>query len=340
MAPKRVIFGCAGLALEAAEVAFFAAEQPLGFILFRRNCNNPDQVRRLVAELRASVGRADAPVLIDQEGGRVQRLQPPHWRKAPPAAVFGALAAQDPAAAEEAVRLNARLLAAELHGLGITVDCVPCLDLRRPEGHAVIGDRAFADDPALVARLGRAQAEALLAGGVLPVIKHLPGHGRAGLDSHHALPVVDAGLDELAATDFAPFHALRDLPIGMTAHIVYSALDAAPATQSAAVVAQVIRGRIGFDGLLLTDDLNMQALSGDLADRARHSLAAGCDVVLHCSGVLGEMQQVAPVVEPLEGAALTRWQRAALLLKEPEAIDAGALQARLTALLPAGPAAI
>ncbi|HZD26570.1 MAG TPA: glycoside hydrolase family 3 N-terminal domain-containing protein, partial [Alphaproteobacteria bacterium] len=215
-----------------------------------------------------------------------------------------------------------------------------CLDLRRPEGHAVIGDRAFADDPALVARLGRAQAEALLAGGVLPVIKHLPGHGRAGLDSHHALPVVDAGLDELAATDFAPFHALRDLPIGMTAHIVYSALDAAPATQSAAVVAQVIRGRIGFDGLLLTDDLNMQALSGDLADRARHSLAAGCDVVLHCSGVLGEMQQVAPVVEPLEGAALTRWQRAALLLKEPEAIDAGALQARLTALLPAGPAAI
>jgi len=264
--PRAVVFGCAGERLTSEEKDFFARTAPLGFILFARNCRNRPQVRRLVEDLRASVGRTDAPVLIDQEGGRVARLSPPVWRAVPAAAVFGRLAAGDPEAAHQAAELNARLLAAELTDLGITVNCLPLLDVPVAGGHDIIGDRAFADTAEVVADLGAAVLSGLLAGGVLPVIKHLPGHGRAAVDSHEALPVVEAPRKLLEETDFTPFRALADAPLGMTAHVVYTALDPAqPATTSQTVIDQVIRGSIGFQGLLISDDLSMSALAGVLA---------------------------------------------------------------------------
>ncbi|MET1027268.1 MAG: beta-N-acetylhexosaminidase, partial [Dongiaceae bacterium] len=305
-----VIFGCAGPELGAAERDFFQATQPLGFILFARNVDNPDQVRRLTSDLRASIGRADAPILIDQEGGRVQRLRPPHWRAVLPAGRFGELAELDPVAGQRAVSLNHRLIAAELTGLGITVDCAPLIDLRLPDAHDVIGDRAYGTDPVLVAMLGRAAANALLEGGVMPVIKHLPGHGRVLVDSHHDLPRVAASHAELSSSDFRPFRALNDLPWGMTAHVVYEAIDAdLPATLSAKVIAEVIRGEIGFDGLLLTDDLSMKALRGNLSDLAGASLAAGCDIVLHCNGDMKEMRLVAAGVAPLSEWGKRRYEQ-------------------------------
>ena len=246
--PRAAIFGCAGPRLEAGERDFFRAADPLGFILFARNAETPDQLRALVAELRAAVGRA-APVLIDQEGGRVQRLRPPHWRAAPPAGRFGALAAHHLEAAARAVWINARLIAAELHALGIDVDCAPVLDNTVPGGHAVIGDRAFGSEPWVIASLGRAMAEGLMAGGVLPMIKHLPGHGRAATDSHDALPVVTSPAAELEATDLPPFRALADAPFAMTAHIVYTAPGIRYAAGDALrppSSADVIRNRIGF----------------------------------------------------------------------------------------------
>src|SRR3990172_9532156 len=276
MTVSPVILGCAGPTPDAPERRFFRAADPLGFILFKRNCTAPKQVRLLVAELRDAVGRADAPVLIDQEGGRVARLGPPHWRTPPPAPRFGLLAARDRDAAAEAARVNARLLAADLAELGITVDCAPVLDLRLPGAHDVIGDRAFHSDPEVVALLGRAVAEGLLAGGVIPVVKHMPGHGRAMIDSHAALPRVATSRSELEHTDFRPFRALNDLPWGMTAHVVYEAIDPErPASTSPVVIGEVIRGHIGFDGLLVSDHLSMQALQGRLADRTRAALAAG-----------------------------------------------------------------
>lgn len=306
-APRAVVLGLAGPILAPDERDFFRDADPLGFILFARNVETPVQVRALVDGLRAAVGRADAPVLIDQEGGRVARLKPPHWRAAPPAKVFGDLYGRDPARALEAARLNHRLLAAELGALGITVDCAPVLDLPAAGAHDVIGDRAFAGDPAVVAALGRAACEGLLAGGVLPVVKHVPGHGRARADSHKELPTVDASRAEMEATDFAPFRSLHDALWAMTAHVLYTALDRDhPATQSARVIEGVIRGHMGFDGVLVSDDLGMNALKGDFRSRAEACLRAGCDVVLHCSGDGGEMRLVAEGTAPLAPAALRR----------------------------------
>src|SRR5579872_1400367 len=255
MAPKAVILGCAGLELAASERDFFRDADPLGFILFARNVETPDQARRLVDALRSSVARADAPVLIDQEGGRVARLKPPHWRKAPPARVLGELYRRDPERGLLATRINSRLLAADVASIGCDVDCLPVLDLAHPETHAVIGDRAYAAEPEAVAALGRAAAEGLLAGGVLPVTKHMPGHGRATVDSHHDLPRVSASREVLERTDFLPFRLLADLPWAMTAHLLFEAIDPVAAiTVSAAGLQAVIRGHIGFDGILLSDD--------------------------------------------------------------------------------------
>ena len=288
--PTAAIYGCAGLSLSAAEEAFFRAANPFGFILFARNCEAPDQVRDLVVALRATVGRPDAPVLIDQEGGRVARLKPPHWRNAPPASFFGRLASHDRQRAQEALRLNIQLIAAELTDLGIDVDCLPLLDLQFPGAHDIIGDRSFGGDPELVADLGGIVCETLLASGVMPIVKHIPGHGRARVDSHKELPVVGTARAELEATDFRPFQLLADAPWAMTAHVVYSDLDAErPATTSPDVIAGVIRGAIGFDGLLVSDDLSMEALQGGLGARAEATLGAGCDVVLHCNGNPEEM---------------------------------------------------
>ncbi|MBY0321316.1 MAG: beta-N-acetylhexosaminidase [Reyranella sp.] len=293
MSPRAVIFGCAGPDLTADERAFFRDADPLGFILFARNVDTPERTHRLVEELRSSVARGDAPVLIDQEGGRVARLRPPHWRKAPPARLLGDLYARDPERGLEATRLNARLLAADVASIGVDVDCLPVLDIGFPGTHAAIGDRAFADRPEPVAALGRAAAEGLLAEGVMPVIKHMPGHGRSTVDSHLSLPRVTASREELERTDFLPFRLLADLPWGMTGHLLFDAVDPSTAmTVSARGVKEIIRGHIGFDGLLLSDDLSMQALGGSLAERAERCLAAGCDIALHCNGRMDEMTAI------------------------------------------------
>jgi beta-N-acetylhexosaminidase len=326
---RAVIFGCAGPTLSAAERDFFRDADPLGFILFARNIVDPAQVRSLVAALREAVGR-DAPVLIDQEGGRVQRLRPPHWRAAPAAARLAAL--PDPAA-ERAVWINARLIAAELADLGIDVDCAPVLDVPVPGAHGIIGDRAYGADPARVARLGAAAVAGLLAGGVLPVIKHLPGHGRAQLDSHEACPVVTDAAATLEA-DLAPFAALADAPFAMTAHVVYTAWDAVRvATTSTKVIAEVIRGRIGFDGALMSDDLSMKALGGSFGDRARAAQEAGCDLVLHCNGDPAEMTEIAAATAPLAGKAAERVARALKRRQAPDPADLPVLRAELDALL-------
>ena len=329
---SAAIYGCSGHRLTAEERAFYAEAKPWGFILFRRNVDSPAQVKALVEELRDSIGRADAPVLIDQEGGRVQRLGPPHWPKYPPGSAY-LKAVNDPMAARELVRLGTRLIAHDLRELGITVDCVPVLDVPVPGAHDIIGDRAYASDPATVAQLARAAAEGLLAGGVLPVIKHMPGHGRAFADSHHDLPVVETDLATLDAWDFAPFKALSDMPMAMTAHVVYSAVDAKlPATTSKKAMRRVIRGAIGFNGLLMSDDLSMKALGGEFADRARLSLAAGCDVVLHCNGDMAEMKAVIAGTKVLSGQAARR-AKAALgrIAKVPEPFDVEEARARFDA---------
>ena len=330
---SAAILGCRGPTLSADEAAFFREARPWGFILFGRNVQSPDQVRTLTEALRATVDRPDAPVLIDQEGGRVARLGPPHWRKYPPGRAYGALSANDPLLRREITRLGARLLAHDLAALGINVDCLPVLDVPQPGAHDVIGDRAYGTTPEEVATLGRAACEGLIAGGVLPVIKHIPGHGRAMADSHLDLPVVDAVYADLDARDFASFRVLSDMPMAMTAHVVYMAVDPRrPATTSRKVMTQVVRGAIGFDGLVMTDDLSMKALFGDLTDRARTSLAAGCDVVLHCNGDMAEMKAVLAGTRPLAGRAAQR-ARAALarLAKTPEPFDAEAGRARFDA---------
>jgi beta-N-acetylhexosaminidase len=330
--PRAVVLGCAGERLTADERRLFTSADPVGFVLFRRNCQDPEQVRALVAEMRDAVGRADAPVLIDQEGGRVARLQPPHWRKYPAPARLAAL--PDPEAAE-AARLGARLIADDLAALGIDVDALPVLDLPAPGADPIIGDRAYGADPERVARLGRAACDGLLGGGVLPIIKHIPGHGRSQVDSHRALPRVDASRELLETTDFAPFRALADMPWAMTAHIVYTAIDAgAPATFSAAVIGDVIRKHIGFEGVLISDDISMGALAGSLAERTRRSLEAGCDLALHCNGVLSEMEEVADTATPLAAAAQARLARAeALRRKSAQPFDRAAAEARFAELL-------
>ena len=324
------ILGCAGPRLSAEEKAFFRDARPWGFILFKRNIESPDQVRALTDALRACIDRADAPVLIDQEGGRVQRLGPPHWPTYPPGRAYGQLA---PSLRREMARLGARLIAHDLADVGINVDCLPVLDVPAAGAHDVIGDRAYAVSADGVASLGRAAAEGLMAGGVLPVVKHIPGHGRAGADSHKALPVVEASLAELDASDFAPFRVLSDMPMAMTAHVVYTAIDAAgPATTSSRVIDEIVRGAIGFQGLLMSDDLSMKALSGDLAELADASLSAGCDIALHCNGDPVEMQAVVAGSWPLAGASEARAKAAlARIVRAPEPLDVAEARARFEA---------
>jgi len=330
---KAMILGAAGLTLSAEEKSLYRDERPWGFILFARNVSGPDQIRELVAEMRACVNNPEAPVFIDQEGGRVQRLRPPLAQTYPPGAAIGALYRRDRQAGLRAAWLMSRLHADDLRRYGINADCLPVLDVPVEGAHDVIGDRAYGKDPETVAALGRAAAEGLLAGGVLPVIKHIPGHGRALADSHLALPKVDAAHDALSSHDFAPFKALSDMPMAMTAHVVYSAIDAErPATTSSRVIGDIIRGEIGFDGLLMSDDLSMRALSGDFAERTEASLAAGCDVVLHCNGVMDEMRSVARAARPLAAKSLERADRACKMLSVGDGLDIAPLGAEFKAL--------
>lgn len=333
MTSSAFITGLAGVKLAPSERAFLKSAAPWGLILFARNVDKPDQVYGLVNDARDALGWC-APVLIDQEGGRVQRLGPPHWPAYPPAEPFGALFRREPEAALEAVRLNSRALAGDLHPLGIDVDCLPVADLRHPDGHGIIGNRAYGDAVEPVVELGRAAAEGLLEGGVLPVLKHIPGHGRAPADSHERLPRVSASKEELVPNDFAAFKALNHLPLGMTAHVVYEAYDPdSPATTSAIMMNEVIRGLIGFDGLLMTDDLSMGALAGSFAQRSRSALKAGCDLLLHCNGRMEEMEQVAAEAPQLAGKALERADRALALRRPPDAVDGAALRARVAELI-------
>lgn len=322
------IFGCAGPVLIPDEAAFFRDFQPAGFILFARNVESPDQLARLTADLRANVGR-DAPIFVDQEGGRVQRLRAPHWREWTPPLDFVAAAG---AHAERAMELRAALIGAEHRALGIDGNCAPTLDVVQGETHAFLKNRCYGHDPDTVSRIGRAVARGLLSAGVLPVMKHLPGHGRSHVDTHHDLPRVDADAESLADIDFAPFRALADLPLAMTAHLVFTAYDPDhPATQSPAMI-RVIREEIGFAGILMTDDLNMQALKGSLGERTRAAMAAGCDLALHCKGILSEMQAVADQAGQMSPDVQARLG-AALALRRPLDLDISALDAELRSIM-------
>jgi beta-N-acetylhexosaminidase len=334
MSTRAFITGVSGLELIAAEREFIRTERPWGFILFKRNIETPAQVALLVRELRAALGDPEAPVLIDQEGGRVQRLGPPNWPVYPAGAVFSALYDIDSALGLTAARLSARLIAADLAEIGVTVDCLPLADVPIDGADAVIGNRAYGTEPGKVAAIARAVTEGLEQGGILPVLKHIPGHGRATADTHFRLPVVDTAKIELERTDFAAFQPLADLPMAMTAHVVFSALDPAhPATTSATIIEQVIRGVIGFQGLLMSDDVSMNALAGSIPERTRAIIAAGCDMVLHCNGKLEEMQEVARETPELAGDALARARRALAARKTPQPFDRLAARAVLEALI-------
>ena len=335
MAHRALIFGCEGAVLGDAESEFFRDADPLGFILFARNCENRDQLSKLTADLRQSVGRDEAPVLMDQEGGRVQRMKPPQWRDIPAPARFGDLFTKDPQLALKAVRLNAQLIAAELREVGVDVNCSPSLDLKFDGASQVIGDRSFSANLEAVAALGKAAAEGFLASGVLPVIKHMPGHGRAMVDSHLSLPVVETALDALKNTDFEPFCALNALPLGMTVHIVFTAIDADhPGTVSEKIIKDIIRDHMGFDGFLFSDDLSMEALDGEIEDRAANTLAAGADAALHCNGKLDEMKRIAEKAPELSSISQDRWQKAqAALPKVLETLNFEAGVEELTTML-------
>jgi beta-N-acetylhexosaminidase len=334
MTTRAFIIGVSGTELSAAEREFIRTQLPWGFILFKRNIESPAQVIQLVSQLRKELGAPDAPVLIDQEGGRVQRLGPPHWPAYPAGAVFGRLYDIDRALGLTAARLSARLIAADLSDLGVTVDCLPLADLPVAGADAVIGDRAYGTEPGKVAAIARAVTEGLEQGGVLPVLKHIPGHGRATADTHFRLPVVDTPRAELERSDFAAFQPLADLPMAMTAHVVFSALDTAhPATTSATMINQVIRGVIGFQGLLMSDDVSMNALAGSIAERTRAIFDAGCDMVLHCNGKLDEMREVARETPELSGKALERARRALASRKAPQVFDRRKARAELEALI-------
>lgn len=332
---KAMITGCAGIRFTEDEVAFLTRERPWGLILFARNIGLAEEIEALTAHFRMLVGRDDAPVFIDQEGGRVQRIREPITQRYPSGAAIGTLYREDPAAGKRAARAMSRLHAADLLPLGITADCLPVLDVPVEGAHDVIGDRAYGHDPETVAILGREAAEGLLDGGVLPVIKHIPGHGRAFSDSHKALPAVDTPLEDLRRHDFPPFKALADMPMAMTAHVVYSALDPArPATTSPRVIETIIRGEIGFDGLLMSDDVSMHALSGDFGTRTESIFGAGCDVVLHCNGVMDEMLAVAARAPVLTGRAEERAKAALAHLssrdgRSGDAIEVAALRDEL-----------
>ncbi len=313
---SAVIFGCSGTSLDTAERNFFAAINPLGLIVFARNIESPPQLRALIRDFSETVATSCPLILIDQEGGRVARLGPPYWGETIPAKKFGDIYRRDKVQGLESIRSNAVIQGAELADLGINVNCTPVADLAWPETHEIIGDRAFGGCGEAVSALCRVVCEGHLESSVLPVIKHIPGHGRATADSHLELPRVDAALEDLERTDFVPFLALNDMPIAMTAHIVYSAIDAIrPATLSSTVISKVIRGVLNFDGLLLSDDLGMKALEGGFSDRASSALSAGCDVVLHCSGILEEMYDVAGGIRPLKGRSLERLEKALSLIR-------------------------
>ncbi len=338
MAARAFITGLAGTTITPNERAFLHEAAPWGLILFKRNIVDPAQLRALIDDFRSVSGCDAAPVLIDQEGGRVQRLGPPHWPSYPAGAVYGRIFARDPAAGLRAATLGARLIAADLAALGITVDCLPLADVPVAGADRVIGDRAYGDNPRQVAAVAAAIAGGLMAGGVLPVLKHLPGHGRATADSHDRLPVVTADRKTLELTDFAAFMPLARLPLGMTAHVVFTALDEAlPATTSITIIQEVIRGAIGFSGALMSDDVSMGALSGTIAERTRRSLTAGCDLVLHCNGKLAEMHEVASMCPELSGDAWRRTDTALAARRVPDDIDLARARAELVDLIAAQP---
>jgi beta-N-acetylhexosaminidase len=333
MAARAFITGLAGLSITADERSFLRDAQPWGLIIFQRNVSTPGQVMELTQSFRDYVGWS-APVFVDQEGGRVQRLGPPHWPVYPAGLRYGELYDCDPASGIAAARLAGHLIAADLRPLGIDADCLPLADVPLASSDPVIGDRAYGSEPGKVAAIAKAIAEGLQAGGVLPVLKHLPGHGRAGADSHRELPVVDADRATLEAIDFAAFRPLAGLPIGMTAHVVFRAFDpVAPATTSVTIVRQVIRGFIGFQGLLMSDDVSMNALSGTIAGRSRAALAAGCDVVLHCNGDMSEMEAVAGVAPELAGDAAMRADAALAARSAPEEFDTEAARKIFTKMV-------
>ncbi|CAJ1412024.1 unnamed protein product [Effrenium voratum] len=330
---SSAIYGCLGLSLTEAEKRFFRESDPWGFIIFARNIDNPDQVRALAGDLRAAVGR-NAPILIDQEGGRVARLRPPHWRSYPPGRKYGEVYATSPSDGLTAARIGAQLIALELRDVGVDVDCLPVLDVPVAGAHDVIGDRAYGETPEIVSALGKAAMEGALVGGVLPIIKHIPGHGRAGVDSHEKLPVVDTNRVTLSATDFAPFAAMADAPLAMTAHVIYSAIDDAnAATTSPTVISEIIRDEIGFSGALMSDDLSMKALGGSFEDRTKASLDAGCDLVLHCNGDMNEMEAVAKEARALAGTSQARADRALAMRTDPERVDLEDLIHRFSSLV-------
>ena len=333
MTVRAFITGVAGTRLTPAELSFLRESGPWGLIVFSRNIDTPAQLTRLTAAFREAVGR-DAPVLVDQEGGRVQRLGPPHWPAYPPAAAYGRVYDRSAAEGRKAAFLGARLIAADLMAVGIDVDCLPVADIPVAGAHAIIGDRAYGESPEKVAALARAAADGLLAGGVLPVLKHIPGHGRATADSHGELPVIETDRATLMSTDFAAFRPLSDLPLGMTAHVVYTAIDPiAPATTSVTLVRDVIRGWLGFRGLLMSDDISMGALSGSIEERTGAAISAGCDVILHCNGRLDEMRAVAAAAPLLSGQAAARADAALARRRQVATHDLAALRAEWAALM-------
>lgn len=331
---QPAIYGLSGLRLTADERDFFRDARPAGYIVFKRNCEDRGQLRALTDDLRSLSGRDDLPILVDQEGGRVARLKPPAWPEFPRAGRFAELYDKAPMSAIEAARLNARAIAEMLRDAGINVNCLPLLDVRQEGAHDIIGDRALGQEPMQVAALGRAVLDGMREGGVVGVVKHMPGHGRSRVDSHLELPVVDASETELE-TDIEPFRTLRGAPMAMTAHIVYAAWDSERcASLSTKVIGDIIRGRIGFDGLLFSDDLNMNAISGDFGDRARGVIEAGCDVALHCSGNMEEMVQIAAGLGEMRQESRDRLDRAMATVARPaEPADIGELAARRDALL-------
>jgi beta-N-acetylhexosaminidase len=333
MAARAFITGLAGLTISAAERAFLREAQPWGLIIFKRNVSTQRQITELTQSFREIVGW-EAPILVDQEGGRVQRLGPPNWPSYPPGKRYGELYDREPALGIAAAALAGHLIAADLRPLGIDIDCLPLADMPLANADPVIGDRAYGDEPGKVVAIAKAIAKGLRAGGVLPVIKHLPGHGRATADSHHKLPVVGADRATLEATDFAAFRALAGLPLGMTAHVVFSAIDpVAPATTSVTIVRQVIRGFIGFQGLLMSDDISMNALSGTIAERTTAALEAGCDLVLHCNGDMSEMTAVAREVPELSGDAAKRAEAGLAARAAPEEFDTEAARKVFTQMV-------
>ena len=334
MPASAAVYGCQGHELASDERAFFQDARPFGFILFARNVDKPAQVASLCRQLRDSIGDANAPIFIDQEGGRVQRLRPPHWQNRPPARRFGELFERHPDQGREAAYLCARLIGHELRSVGVTVNCAPVLDVPVQGAHDIIGDRAYSLDPTTVIELGRATIEGYLDGGVLPVIKHAPGHGRANADSHLALPRVATPAAELSTHDFVTFRSLNHAPIAMSAHVVFEAIDPRrPATTSPKIIRDIIRREIGFEGLLVSDDLSMSALDGPLNVRTKAALFAGCDIALHCNGKMDEMIEVASEAKELAGAARDRAGRALAQLRTPAALDIDAAEARLREML-------